>query len=271
MSRESEVREYYFRGTFYPESCAEIKLLIEKFNVMLDEAIKEDDSFFDNIPRAIIVPHAGYVYSGFSANAAYRIFSQNSQIENILIFGPSHHHYFKGISIGDFGSISLKNYELMCDRELISQIKDRYGLEFVKDAHKEHSTEVQFPFVKYYFEDAKAIEFVYGDCEPQDLANILIDVLKNPKNGVVISTDLSHFYSEDEANSIDNICLHAIAKGDNSLLHRGCEACGIIGIEALISASKEMNLNPKIVDYRTSSWSSGDKSRVVGYTSAIYY
>lgn len=265
------IREHYFRGSFYPESCAEIRLLIEKFNSMLDDAIRDDKSFFEEIPRAIIAPHAGYIYSGFSANAAYRIFSSNKEIKRVFVFGPSHHHYFSGISGGEFESINLKNHTLECDLDYLDRLKKRHPIKFELDAHKEHSTETQFPFIKYYFEDVKVLEFVYGDTLVDTIEEILVDILQDRENGVVISSDLSHFYSEDEANAIDNICLGAIDSADKELLHMGCEACGKMGIEALIGAQKRVSLTSKIVDYRTSSWSSGDKSRVVGYCSAIYY
>lgn len=267
-----ESRGYFFRGTFYPETCAEIKLLIEKFNMILDGAIEgKEKEFFSHTPQAIIVPHAGYAYSGFTANAAYRAFSQNGEMKRIFIIGPSHHHYFEGISGGEFSKIDLKNYDLEYDLEALNALKEKHAINFTPEAHKEHSTETQFPFIKFYFPDIKAIEMVYGKYEPSELENLLFDILSNKENGVIISTDLSHFYTEDEANSIDNICLHAIQNGDAQLLHRGCEACGAIGVEAIIKVSKKLNLTPKILDYRTSSWSSGDKSRVVGYTSAIYY
>jgi AmmeMemoRadiSam system protein B len=87
---------------------------------------------------------------------------------------------------------------------------------------------------------------------------------------VIISTDLSHFYTLEKAKKLDNICLNAIENLDIEMLGEGCEACGMIGVEAMIRSAKKLGLNSHILDYRTSADSSGDESRVVGYVSAYF-
>jgi hypothetical protein len=138
------------------------------------------------------------------------------------------------------------------------------------EAHHEHSTEVQMPFIKHYFPDAKVIEIVYAYAEPSLIEPIIAYCLNQGDVAVVISTDLSHYYSQDEANHIDEICLEAIRDENTAELHQGCEACGMIGVEAMLNVAKKKGLKSTILDYRTSADASGDTARVVGYTSALF-
>ena len=115
------------------------------------------------------------------------------------------------------------------------------------------------------------IELIYGDMQPEQLANLILALLKNSENIVVISSDLSHFHNLNEANTLDESCLKAVATLDLEEFKKGCEACGLIGIKAIILASKELKISSKLLDYRTSYDASGDKSSVVGYMSAMFY
>jgi AmmeMemoRadiSam system protein B len=143
---------------------------------------------------------------------------------------------------------------------------------FQPKAHeKEHSTEVQMPFIKYYFPHNKVIELIYGDTPAQTLANLITALLQNKDNVVVISSDLSHFYSLEEAKRYDNNCLRGVANLDIKVLQKGCKACGLIGIQAMILAANQLKLSSKLLDYRTSADTSGDSSSVVGYVSAMFY
>ena len=146
----------------------------------------------------------------------------------------------------------------------------KFSLTFQPDAHSEHSTEVQMPFIRTYLEDASVIELVYGDEDPHKLAKVIGFLLEDPLTVVVISTDLSHYYDIKKANTLDNICLDAVDKLITSELHQGCEACGKIGVEAMLIAAKERGLQSVLLDYRTSADASGDKSQVVGYMSAAF-
>ena len=256
-------------GTFYPANCAEIEKMINHFNSVLDSAIK-DKSILNQSTRAIISPHAGYIYSGFTANSAYRLLA-NSNIKRVIVIGPSHHVYFEGISISLANSYESPCGNLEIDREYSQNLAKKYSLISVDEAHyKEHSTETQIPFIKHYLPDAKVVELIYGKINYQQLVPIIKDILSNPDNAVVISSDLSHFYTLQQAKELDSICLAGVAKEDINLLDKGCEACGIIGIKAMVEVAKELGLKSELLDYRTSADASGDKSRVVGYMSAIF-
>ncbi len=262
-------RESSVAGSFYPSECSKIKEYIEYFNNTTNqEALKQ----FDTNPRAVIVPHAGYVYSGFTANLAYKIASQRKDIRRIIIIGPSHRIGFHGASIAQYNTYESPCGHLAIDTVFSKKLKEKYAvLDFMDKAHHEHSTEVQVPLIQNYFSATPVVEIVYSDIDVKDLALIIDDLLENSANFIVISTDLSHFYTQEEAKKLDSICIKAIDTMNVSLFDTGCEACGITGVKAMILAGKSRNLTTQILDYRTSADASGDKNRVVGYLSVLLY
>ncbi|MCK9175468.1 MAG: AmmeMemoRadiSam system protein B [Desulforhopalus sp.] len=259
------IRKEIAAGTFYPDNVDELDKYFDHFNIVFDQLF----SVKDIQSRAIIVPHAGYVYSGFTANAAYRVL-QNSRAKNFVVIGPSHKVTFSGISIGEFESYRTPLGNIKSATALINNLKNRFKINCVFQAHAEHSTEVQFPFIKHYLKDVNIAEIVYGQEDPRHLSQIIDYILKDKDNGVIISTDLSHFHNLNEAEELDNICLKSIELLDTDTLHSGCEACGMIGVEAILLSAKRANLKAHILDYRTSAEASGDESRVVGYVSAYF-
>jgi len=252
-------------GTFYPRRAIELERYFEHFSAIYDENF----TLPDTRTRVIVVPHAGYIYSGYTANVAYRVL-QKSGIKKFVVIGPSHRVAFNGISLCEFSSYDTPFGKIDAIEDLAPKLKDKFSISCVKEAHFEHSTEVQFPFLKYYIEDVTILELVYSYANARYVSEIIDFVLEQDDVGVVISTDLSHFYNLSEAHRLDNICLRAIEKLDIEMLHSGCEACGNIGVEAMIHSAKKLGLTSHVLDYRTSADASNDTSRVVGYTSAYF-
>jgi len=255
-------------GQFYPTDPNEITGMFTHYNKILDENI-EDKILLKQKPRAIIVPHAGYIYSAFTANVAYRLL-ENAHAKKVVVIGPSHRVYLKGTSVSDYDQYETPFGALQIDHTLVNELKKNFGLSFIPDAHHEHSTEVQMPFIKSYDPNASVVELVYGDEDPGNLAKIIEYLLEDPSVAVVISTDLSHYYDINKAKELDNICLDAVKNLDVRELHQGCEACGKVGVEAMLIAAKKDDLKSILLDYRTSADASGDKSSVVGYMSAAF-
>ncbi|OQX72570.1 MAG: AmmeMemoRadiSam system protein B [Campylobacteraceae bacterium 4484_4] len=262
------IRTTAVAGQFYPADASQIRAMFEHYNNILDQHIR-DPKLLEKASRAIIVPHAGYIYSGFTANIAHRILG-NSGVKRVVVIGPSHRVYLNGTSVSDYESYETPLGDLPIDRELVRTLRERFGLSFLPQAHQEHSTEVQMPFIKTYLPDTKVVELVYGDENPEHLAKIIEYLLEDPDTGVVISTDLSHYYDIKQAKRLDAICLEAVKEESTELLHKGCEACGKIGVEAMLIAAKKLHLAPLLLDYRTSADASGDESQVVGYMSAAF-
>ncbi|BAK72547.1 AmmeMemoRadiSam system protein B [Arcobacter sp. L] len=258
------IRKAVVSGSFYPQKKEEILKYINHFN-----SVKTNVESFEDI-KAIIVPHAGYIYSGFTANLAYKLVSfSKKDIKRVVVLGPSHRVYLKGASVALYDEYETPLGNLKVDKEFSQKLIDKYDfLDFNIECEFEHSTETQAPFIKHYFENVQLVEIVYGQIDYKDLSKVIDEVLKDKSNFVVISTDLSHFYTLEEAQKLDNICLEAINKKDLKLFDY-CEACGKIGVKAIINWAIKNNYETKILNHCTSADVTKDKSRVVGYTSAL--
>lgn len=251
-------------GTFYPKSADEIERYIRAFEAM----VKEHPAQI--APRALIVPHAGYMYSGFTAHLAFEQLADTAA-KRAIVIGPSHRVPYQGMSVSDFDTYETPLGDIPIDRTYVQTLSKKFRLGFAPEMHREHSTEVQMPFLRHYAPQLQVVELVYGYFSAEKAGNIVTALLDDPDNVIIISTDLSHFYPESQANQLDNVCLNAIAKLDPSILHEGCEACGATGVEGMLIAAKARGLHVKLLDYRTSAWVTKDKVSVVGYASAMFY
>ncbi len=188
------------------------------------------------------------------------------------MIGPSHHIYFRGISIATSDYYETSCGDLAIDTEFVDELKKRFEISSVSNLHHiEHSTETQIPFIKYYEPKSRVVELIYGKYHHDSLSKIISYSIKAKDTLVVISSDLSHFYSLEDAKKLDNICLTGVSQKNSFILDKGCEACGLLGIKAVIEVARDMNLEVKLLDYRTSANITGDKDRVVGYMSAVIY
>ena len=257
-------------GQFYPASCQEVEQNIEHFNAVLKDN-NYNTASIPIVPRAIIVPHAGYVYSGFTANVAFKTAAEKrGLVKRVVIIGPSHRVFVNGASIALFSDYTSPCGELKIDLAFSNTLNDRFDfLHFAPDAHHEHSTEVQVPFIKHYFPEAELVEIVYGDQDYRLLSQLIDLVLQESETLVVISTDLSHFHTEQQAKGLDTLCMEAMADLNIAELESGCEACGMIGVKAVISSANKFALKSQILDYRTSADVTEDKQSVVGYVSCL--
>lgn len=256
------------RSKFYPYDHAEIDRMIETWEGKIDFR-HYPESLMSGKLRIAIVPHAGYIYSGFTAYKAYKLL-QNSQFKRIIVVGPSHHIFINGFSIAenDFFETPYGNLEI--DLEYVEEIQANFNVDFQGKAHYvEHSTETQMPFIKRLFPKIKIAEIIYGRTNADSLFNLFNYILGDIDNCLIISTDLSHFYSQENANLIDNNCITAFKERNLKLLMDSCEACGKEGLIAVLKYIIQNDLEVLITDYRTSAGVTGDFKRVVGYMSAV--
>ncbi|MEA3354543.1 MAG: AmmeMemoRadiSam system protein B [Campylobacterota bacterium] len=262
------IRKEAVSGQFYPDTKEEIVRYIEHFNNIL----KQNNIKIDNTikPKALIVPHAGYVYSGFTANLAYRYIPKN--VKNIIVIGPSHKFGFEGASVSMYDGYSTPLGSFDINKTICSSLMEKFEfLIFDHKVHCEHSTETQFPFIKYYKPDVKVVEIVYSSIDYKNISRVIQEILKDEDNFVVISTDLSHFFDQNRANQLDSVCLSSIDALDLDIEKKGCQACGMIGVKAIIDTAKSKSMESMLLDYRTSADTTGDEKSVVGYVSAIIY
>ena len=255
-------------GLFYPQACRETE---QWFSTFEQRTLQRKRKVPDIAPRALIVPHAGYVYSGYTANLAYAQ-AQKSSAKRVIVIGPSHRVHFEGFSVAPYEVLQTPCGLLRSDEQYLQNPGKRFAFSFVKEAHaKEHSTEVQFPFINHYLPEKKVIELIYGKNVKGQLTELMVRLLNDPDNLLVISSDLSHYYAKKKAHQKDFICLDAVEQVDAKLLKHGCEACGYDGIEALLEAAKTVELKSQLLDYRTSADATADNKSVVGYMSAFFW
>lgn len=259
MSRRKSI----VSGYFYPDTKEEIDEFINHFN-------RVKTSCTAKCIQALIVPHAGYIYSGYTANLAYNLAS-NFSYKKVIVIGPSHKIAFNGVSVSTYESYETPLGDLKIDLEFVKSVKERFDFIGFNDlCHKEHSTETQMPLIANYFPNVKVVEIVYGKIDDKTLSNLVDFILEDGENLLVISTDLSHFYPLKKANTLDNICIEGIKNQNISMLNDGCEACGIIGVKALLQVSKKYALESRILNYTTSYERTKEKDSVVGYVSAVF-
>ena len=258
------MREMSVSGSFYPADKHEILRYIQQFDAMYAKEFS-----LPNIKtKVVVVPHAGYVYSGYTANIAYKLL-QKSGVKKYLVIGPSHRVSFNGISMCENDKYATPFGEIESDQEMTKSLEENFSLRRLIP-HEEHSTEVQFPFLKHYIPGVKVVELIYGRVNAEEIEKVIDFVLEKEDWGVVISTDLSHFHNLEIANTLDMVCAKAIANLDLEVLSHGCEACGMLGVEAVLKSAIKSDLHATVLDYRTSADATKDDKRVIGYLSACF-
>ncbi|MGC8651042.1 MAG: AmmeMemoRadiSam system protein B [Minisyncoccia bacterium] len=259
------IRSPQFAGTFYPNEPRALKEMIDKF---LHQATVEK---FDFSPKAIIVPHAGYIYSGPVAAYGFKIL-QNYSYQRIILLGPSHHFSFQGLALSPQGiwETPLGQVESL-GKENLKEVKNSEEIIESSEIHEpEHCLEVELPYLQTILQNFKIIPFLTGEVNPQQAAGI-IDKLLDETTLLVISSDLSHYYPYHEAQQLDKVTIDAILDNDIQRLEEYGEACGKTGIEVLIEIAQKRKWQSKLLCSLNSGEITGDKSQVVGYASIGYY
>ena len=270
--RAQEVRKPVVAGAFYDGDKA---LLAARIDAYLS-AVKDLPAISGDV-RALVCPHAGYVYSGQTAAYAYRLV-QGKPYETVVIVGTSHYYGFDGCSIYLKGGFETPLGVVPVDEELAARIAKASGFSYVAEAHaKEHSVEVQVPFIQRALPGAKIVPIVVGYPTRRNvhsLADGLAEAVRNKKVLIVASTDLSHYLPKAEANSVDAKTISLVQNINADTLITRCERgenimCGGGGVAAMLIALKKAGQpQVEILRYSDSSESTGDEGQVVGYLAA---
>ncbi len=222
-------------------------------------------------PEALIVPHAGYIYSGNTAAQAYRTLeSCCHEIKRVVLLGPAHRVYLKGMALPSVDTFNTPLGEIALDRDTIDRINTLPGVVVSDEAHlQEHSLEVQLPFLQTILDDFKLIPVVVGECSADVVAALIDELWGDSDSLVVISSDLSHFHSYDSAQQLDAAtCQRILDKSDDLT---GEEACGARALNGLMRSKHLQLLNIDLLSICNSGDTAGDKNRVVGYGAFILH
>lgn len=270
----SLIRKPRFAGSFYPGTNGEI-------TKSLDILVKQNEGHSrDKRPPILILPHAGWAYSGLAAVRGLMTLVL-SPPKRVVLIGPAHRHYFMGFSLGGYEKYQTPLGDVMVDQDLLGTLGSATGFEFVPEAHeKEHSLEVILPMLQHIIPgEVKILPILAGNtprANISNLANALAANLDPFTDVLLISTDLSHFYGYDEARELDQKTLELILKEDvGSIIDQSGEggrlACGYSGICVAIELSKLWSLGqPEVLIYYNSGDSGGDRNGVVGYAALAY-
>lgn len=246
-------------GSFYPADKNELEKTIENYRI-------NNPKYFS---RAVIVPHAGWTYSGKLAASGIQHLMPDAK--NIFIFAPAHYERVFGCVVSNYKSFETPIGDVEVNTELTNEVAKFCDCAVNNFAfEKEHSIEVQLPFIKTFLPDAKIIPVLYGCENFKNLAETLEHFWENEDNVFVISSDLSHFYPEKEASKIDNYTAKMIE--ENNVRDFEIEqACGAVGICGLVEFAKKNNFSLIRNGITNSAAVTGDSSRVVGYGSWFLY
>lgn len=270
FSYAEKTRLPVWAGKFYPESPSELSETIRRLSQKAGETairVPEKKSL-----KAIILPHAGYIYSGWTAAHAHVVL-KNKKYERVIVMGPDHRIGFSNAVISDvssyktpLGSIALHDdcVKLRSRPELFRSVP-------ASDS-AEHSVEVILPFLQYYLKDFKMIPIVFGRPDNfQSMVDIISETIDS-KTLLVASSDLSHFLPYDKAVKQDQETIRMILKLEgNTLRSRENAACGVIPISVVTSLADRYKWEPRLLHYSNSGDTAGSKDRVVGYAAIAFY
>lgn len=256
------IRQPAVAGMFYPADAAELNEMVSNYLAQAETATATDAA----LPRAIIVPHAGYIYSGPVAASAYaRILPLHAKIRRVILLGPSHRVPFIGLAATSASHFQTPLGLIAIDHTAIQQLLALPQVKLLDQAHAmEHSLEVHLPFLQSVLDEFSLVPLVVGDASPEEVAEVLQQFWNDEQTLIVISSDLSHYHSYHDAQQRDQATSHAIEAMQPEKI--GYEdACGRNPLNGLLLLAKQQGLHVHTIDLRNSGDTAGDKSRVVGY------
>lgn len=264
MNPQTNIRTAAVAGSFYPADTNELSTSVQAY---LDNI---DTEKTPHRPVAIIVPHAGYIYSGPIAASGYaQLLPYAEQITRVVLLGPSHRVPLLGIASSSYDYFQTPLGDIPLDREGISKLSH---LSFVQEndaAHQqEHSLEVQLPFLQKILPDFKLLPLVIGQIDDQQVSEV-IEALWNESEAdhntlFLISSDLSHFLNYEQAKQCDLAVCQAIEEFKPQAINYE-QACGRSAIAGILLSAKKHHLEVKTLDLRNSGDTAGSRDRVVGY------
>ncbi len=259
-------------GSFYPGNR---RMLADNIKVLLKQAAA-NARFSTDIhtgrapPKAIVVPHAGYIYSGQTAATAYNsLIRWRAVIKRVILLGPVHRVPVKGLALPDVDAFTTPLGEVKLDQAAIASVSNMQQVVLSYPAHaQEHALEVQLPFLQSILNDFKLVPLAVGDATPEEVAEVMERLWGGPETIIVVSSDLSHFLPYSVANEVDRSTVKNILQMHGGLTHH--QACGGTPVNGLILAAKKHHLHPALLDLCNSGDTAGDKSRVVGYAAFTF-
>ncbi len=249
------VRHPAVAGSFY---AADAGALATTVSELLNDVPREESP----APKALIVPHAGYMYSGPVAATGYaRLEAHRQRYEKVILLGPAHRAWFKGLAVSSADAFRTPLGDVPVDRSGLTAL----GVDVMDTPHvHEHSIEVHLPFLQSVLGNFTLVPIVVGDAAPEQVAAVLDALWDGPGTLIVVSSDLSHYLPYEKATAIDARTCRAIEDLDGQRINQSM-ACGATPVAGLLMTARQRGLSATTLDLRNSADIAGDRSAVVGY------
>ena len=260
-----QIRESAVAGLFYPDDTAVLQRQLAGY-------LSQQPSL-ESSPKALIVPHAGYIYSGPVAASAYaELLPIRDQITRVVLLGPAHRVGFRGLAASSAEYFATPLGLVHVDRKAVDDISKLPQVRIFDDAHlEEHSLEVQLPFLQTVLaNDFGLVPLVVGETEADEVAEVIETLWGGPETLLVISSDLSHYQDYDTARRLDGATSAAIEELNPNVIGYQ-NACGRNPVSGLLVAARHHRLKVKTLDLRNSGDTAGDRDRVVGYGAYAFF
>lgn len=252
------IRPAAVAGLFYPAAA---DVLGREVQALLHEASEAPAVW----PKALIAPHAGYVYSGPIAAQAYAKLSQaRAHVRRVVLLGPCHRVPVRGLALPGVAALATPLGDVPVDQAAVKLVSDMPQIATSPLAHaQEHSLEVQLPFLQTVLKDFAVVPLAVGDATADEVAEVLDRLWGGAETLIVISSDLSHYHPYEQARALDAHTCREILRFDTGIDHE--QACGATPIAGLLRTAKRRGMDIELIDLRNSGDTAGDRSRVVGY------
>jgi len=261
-----DIRQPAVAGTFYPAEPSRLRKLVLEY---LETAVP---AITPQRPKAIIAPHAGYIYSGPVAGSAFKsLKGKMAGVRRAVIIGPAHTKAIRGLAAVSASAFGTPLGAVTVDKAGVDAVLALPQVQIDDAAHVyEHSLEVMLPFLQIIAQDFSIIPLVAGQTTGEEVAELLSLLWDGPDTIIVISSDLSHYYGYGTAKKLDGKTAEAIQQCRPENLKRE-SACGVRPIQGLLIKAREKGLRTETADLRNSGDTAGSKDRVVGYGAFLFY
>jgi len=251
-------------GMFYPESPARLSRDVA-------DMLADVPSKFETSPKAIIAPHAGYIYSGpIAASAFATLASRRNTIHRVILLGPTHRVAVRGLALPTSDAFVTPLGSVPIDQNAAEAISDLEQVVRSDPAHRyEHSLEVEIPFLQIVLGEFSLLPIAVGEASPSAVSEVLDRLWGGNETLIVVSSDLSHYLPYEDAHQIDARTAHQIISLDPMINHY--QACGATPVNGLLLAARNHGLQAQQLDLRNSGDTAGDRSRVVGYGAFAFF
>lgn len=259
----SNIRPAAVAGAFYPGGRAELERDVGAMLGAAPEAVGTP-------PKALIVPHAGYVYSGPTAACAYRwLEKQRGTVTRVVLLGPAHRVACRGLAVPGADGFATPLGVVPIDTAALAAIRALPQVVVSREAHRlEHSLEVQLPFLQQTLGEFKLVPFVVGAATAEEVAEVIDALWGGPETLILVSSDLSHFHAYRTAQEIDRGTVRRILALHEGISHE--QACGGTPINGLLLVAARRGLQAELLDLCNSGDTAGDRDRVVGYCAIAF-